>query len=87
MRQRVVVLVGLAAALLVFGGWLTTRGEGGGWVAYAPLSSSINSDGLRPGLHSWVRLLIWLVLIAIWIIVGLFLLRSRIDRNSSAPAE
>ena len=82
MPQRIVVLIGLAAGLFFFGDWLTTRGESVGWVAYAPLSNSINSDGIRPGLHPWVRLLIWLVLIAIWVVVGLLLLRSGTERNA-----
>ena len=78
-RQRVVVLVGLGAALFFFGGWLTTRGQGGsGWVAYAPLSHTIDASDLPgPGLHPWVRLLIWLALIAVWVMVGALLMRTR----------
>ena len=43
----------LGAALFFFGSWLTTRWQGGsGWVAYAPLSNTINASDLPgPGLH------------------------------------
>lgn len=88
-RQRVVVVVGTGAALLFFGSWLTTRGQGGsGWVAYAPLSDTINATDLpAPGFHPWVRLLIWLALIAIWVAVGVVLLRTRSPEDSSGSAD
>ena len=82
-RQRIVVVIGLAAGLYLFGSWLTIRGEiGSGWVAYAPLSES-NSPEFSGGLHSSVRLLIWLVLIALWAGAGVLLLRSRSTEDSS----
>ena len=88
-RQRVVVVIGIGAALFFFGSWLTTRGQGGsGWVAYAPLSNTINASDLPgPGLHPWVRLLIWLALIAIWVVAGVVLLRTRSPEDSSGPAD
>jgi len=88
-RQRVVVVVGTGAALFFFGSWLTTRGQGGtGWVAYAPLSGAINASDLPgPGLHPWVRLFIWLALIAIWVVVGVVLLRTRSPGDSSGSAD
>ena len=86
-QQRIVIVIGLGIALYFFGGWVTTRGEAGsGWVAYAPLSNAVNTADLPgPGLHSWVRLLIWFVLTAIWVVVGVLLLRSRPDRDPSSP--
>ena len=76
-RQRIVAVIGLGAGLYFFGSWATTRGEvGSPWVAYAPLSEN-NSPEFAGGLHASVRLLIWLVLIAIWAGVGVLLLRSR----------
>jgi heme/copper-type cytochrome/quinol oxidase subunit 1 len=88
-RQRAVVVVGIGAGLFFFGSWATTRGQGGsGWVAYAPLSNTINASDLPgPGLHPWVRLLIWLALIAVWVVVGVVLLRSRSPRGSSGPVD
>ena len=84
-RQRVVVVIGTGAGLFFFGSWLTTRGQGGsGWVAYAPLSNTVNAAGpAGPGLHPWVRLLVWLALVAVWVVVGVVLLRSR--RPEDAP--
>ena len=76
--QRVVVVVGLGVALYFFGGWITTRGTGAqyGWVAYAPLSNTYNTPNVFGGFHSWVRLVIWLLLILVWVVVSVFLLRS-----------
>ncbi len=88
-RQRVVVVVGIGAALFFIGDWLTTRGQGGsGWVAYAPLSNTINASDLPgPGFHPWVRLLIWLGLIAVWVVVGAVLLRTRTQEDVPASAD
>jgi len=88
-QQRVVIVIGLGVGLYCFGGWVTTRGgSGSGWVAYAPLSNTINASDLPgPGLHPWVRLLIWLALIAVWVVVGVVLLRSRSPRGSSGPVD
>lgn len=78
--QRIVIVVGLGVALYFAGGWITTRGSGAqyGWVAYAPLSNTYNTPNLG-GFHPWVRLVIWLVLIAVWVMASAFLLRSRSD--------
>lgn len=87
--QRAVAIVGFGAGLLFFGRWLTARGEGKpGWVAYAPLSRAANtSELLGPGLHPWVRLVIWLALVAVWVVVGVVFLRSRRAEDSSGPAD
>lgn len=73
--QRVVIVVGLAVALYAFGEWLTGLGSNlnVGWVAYAPLGSQSNITGLHP----WVRLVIWIILIALWVGASLRLLRSK----------
>ncbi len=72
--QKLVVVVGLGLALYFFGGWATTLNTFSGWVAYAPLSSTVNVPG--GGLHPWVRLVIWLVLILVWVLASVALLRS-----------
>ncbi|MGA3146967.1 MAG: hypothetical protein ABSF33_05760 [Acidimicrobiales bacterium] len=76
--QRIVILIGLGVALSFFGDWATTRGQtASGWVAYAPLSRTVNPGDLAgSGLHPWVQLVIWLALTLIWILVALFLLRT-----------
>ena len=78
-------MVGLGAALYVLGQWLTQLGSAlpYGWVAYAPLSNQYGPDGLHP----WVRLLIWLVLIAAWVALSLTLLRTELSDHGSASTE
>ena len=71
--QRVVIVIGLAAGLFAIGTWVTRLGSRVRWVAYAPLSHP--SHGLAGGMHPWVRLLIWLVLIAAWTVASVALLR------------
>ena len=63
--QSIVVVIGLGLALFILGDWLTALGSHPltGWVGYAPLSTG-NPFG---GFHPWVRLIIWLLLIAVWV--------------------
>jgi hypothetical protein len=85
LRQRIVVVIGLAAALYVFGSWATTRGGLYGWVAYAPLSNAVNvANG---GLHPWVRLVIWLALILAWVLLSVALLGSSSDSSSGSQSK
>jgi heme/copper-type cytochrome/quinol oxidase subunit 1 len=87
MRQRVVVVIGFAAGLYFFGSWITSRvGTATGWTSYAPLSiGQANPPG--PGLHPWVRLIIWLALILIWVLSSVFLLRSPRPSRAENPTE
>ena len=81
-------MVGLGVALYVFGGWITTRGgPGSGWVAYAPLSTTPDAPDGIVGLHPWVRLLIWLALVLIWVIASVLLLRSRSGPDRGGTGE
>jgi len=80
-RQRIVVVIGLGIALYFFGGWITTRDTVTGWVAYAPLSNSVNFPGA--GLPPWARLLIWLALILVWMVSSLALLRTAAGSDES----
>jgi hypothetical protein len=72
--QRIVIVVGLGAALYVLGEWLTGLGSDlpTGWIAYAPLSNQFNVTGLQ----SWVRAIIWIALIGVWATASVRLLRS-----------
>jgi hypothetical protein len=84
--QRIVITIGLGLGMYVFGGWITTRGgPGSGWVAYAPLSNTLGPSDAIGGLHPWVRLLIWLALIAVWVMASVWLLRSSSDAGNSGP--
>jgi hypothetical protein len=73
--QAIVVVIGLGLALYILGDWLTALGSHPltGWVGYAPLSTG---DGLG-GFHPWLRLIIWLLLIAVWVRSSTSLLNTR----------
>jgi hypothetical protein len=73
--QRAVIVVGLGVALYMFGLWLTSLGSNlnYGWVAYAPLSDQTNITGLHP----WVRHVIWILLIGVWVLVSVSLLKEK----------
>ncbi|HEV3267401.1 MAG TPA: hypothetical protein VGZ68_03285 [Acidimicrobiales bacterium] len=83
--QRIVAVVGAGLALYFFGAWAMTWGLRGftGWTGYAPLNNTSSStfttstQYLGPGLHPWVRLVIWLILTAVWTGFALVVLRSR----------
>ncbi len=81
--QRVVLVIGLAAALVFVGDYVTSVGTVTGWFAYAPASGT---PLLAPGgLPSWVRLLVWLVLVAVWIAGSLPLMRSPRGAAAGTP--
>jgi hypothetical protein len=76
LAQRIVMVIGLGIGLDVFGQWLVSRWAGSyGWVAYAPLSRAVYPP--VGGLHPWVRMVVWLVLTAVWVLASVSLLRSR----------
>ena len=81
--QRVVVVVAFGLALATVGGYLVSLGSGPafGWTGYAPLASQLY--GLGSGLKSWLRLIIWLVLIGVWALGSLRLLRPSPDKAAS----
>ena len=82
--QRIVVVAGAGIALYFFGAWAMTWGTRGftGWTGYAPLqnknslSFTTSTDYLGLGLHPWIRLVIWLILAAVWVGFSLVTLRS-----------
>ena len=85
--QRVVLVIGLAAALVVIAGFITTAGAVTvtGWTGYAPLSVS-NQPFLVPGgLPPYARLLVWLVVVVIRVAGSLPLMRSRPGTPADAP--
>jgi hypothetical protein len=73
--QRVVVVIALGLALGTVGSYLVSLGSGfpSGWTA--PLTSGGGFYGLGGGLHSWLRLIIWLVLIGLWAVASVRVLR------------
>ena len=63
--QRVVVVVALGLALYLLGAWLTSLGS------HLPLGSvtytNMSTSDLVGGFYPWVRLTIWMFLIAVWV--------------------
>jgi heme/copper-type cytochrome/quinol oxidase subunit 1 len=82
--QRVVAVVALGLALAVAGSYLVSLGGGprSGWYAYAPLASSLDAPGT--GLPGWLRLIIWLALIAVWALASIRVLRPA---SGQAPTD
>jgi hypothetical protein len=74
--QRIVVVVGSGVGVYLLGLWITSLGSHffTGWVAFAPSSSTFLPN--QGGLHPWVQLVIWLILICLWTGSSLFLLRN-----------
>ena len=86
--QRIVIVVGLGVVLYFFGAWVTTRGTGAtGWVGYAPLTNPYTTPNAFGGLHTWVRLVIWLFLALVWVVASVVLLRTPPTPNDSADTE
>jgi hypothetical protein len=81
--QRVVVVVAFGLALGTVGSYLVSLGSGVafGWYGYAPLTSQFY--GLGRGLHPWLRLIIWLVLIGLWALGSLRVLRASSEHAGS----
>lgn len=73
--QCAVIIVGLGAVLYTFGLWFTGLDTklNYGWVAYSPLSNRFDTTGLHP----WLRLLIWIVLIVLWVVASATLLKEQ----------
>jgi branched-subunit amino acid ABC-type transport system permease component len=81
-HQRVALVVALGIALYFAGAWLAGLGSRSnfGWVGYAPLSNTaFENTAFEGGLHPWVRLIIWLLLTALWAGLSLVLLRTRAE--------
>jgi heme/copper-type cytochrome/quinol oxidase subunit 1 len=80
--QRVVVVVALGLSLGVVGSYLVNLGTGlrSGWYAYSPLTATIQAPGT--GLPSWLRLIVWLVLIGLWALASIRVLRSPADEGA-----
>jgi hypothetical protein len=85
--QRVVVVIAFGLALGTLGGYLVNIGNPlvSGWVAYSPLSAGEFVPAT--GLHEWLRVITWLVLIGVWALGSIRVLRqSSGDAASAAPA-
>ncbi|HEY2639278.1 MAG TPA: hypothetical protein VGI66_05280 [Streptosporangiaceae bacterium] len=82
--QRAVVVIALGLALGAVGSYLASLGQGGiafGWYGYSPLTSAANAPGR--GLTGWLRLIIWLVLIGLWVLGSVRVLRPSSEKAES----
>ena len=77
LAQRLVIVVGLGAALIAVGDFITGLGGGfpSGWTGYAPMPRMLVP--FSTGMSAGPRLAVWLVLTALWVAVSLFILRER----------
>jgi heme/copper-type cytochrome/quinol oxidase subunit 1 len=77
--QRVVIVIGLGAGLCVLGDWVTTLGTHPltGWTGYAPLRSGRDIGEVHP----WLRALVWLVVIATWVVGSVVVLSTEHSRD------
>jgi hypothetical protein len=80
--QRVVVVIALGLALWAVGGSLVSLGSGSG---FGVTGIFIAGGGFAPsgGLHTWLRLIIWLVLIGVWALGSVRVLRPTSENASS----
>lgn len=76
LAQRIVLVIGLALALLTLGIYVVSIGNptgNFGWFGYAPLTSRILVED--PALAPWQQLLIWLGLVGLWTAVSIVVLK------------
>ncbi len=85
LAQRLVIVVGLGAALIAVGDFITGLGSGfqSGWTGYAPMPRMLVP--FTAGMSAGPRLAVWLVLTALWAAVSLFIVRERPAVAASAP--
>lgn len=85
--QRIVLVIAIGLAIGTAGSYLVNLGSGlaTGWYAYAPLTNGVL---FAPrGLHAWLRVIIWLVLIGAWALGSIRVLApSSGDAPSPVPA-
>jgi len=68
LAQRVIVVVGLGLALYAVANWVASIGSHPltGWTAFAPLGQTVAMP-YEGGFHPWVRLVIFLVFLLVWV--------------------
>jgi hypothetical protein len=83
--QKAVLVIGVGMGLYLLGQWFIGLWEGDsfGWVAYAPLSQATPPVA---ALSTWVRLLVWLALTAIWVLISLGILSTRNDSSATGDS-
>ncbi len=84
LAQRLVIVVGLGAALIALGDFITGLGGGfpSGWAGY-PMPRVLVP--FATGMSAGPRLAVWLVLTALWMALSLFIVRERPAVAAGAP--
>jgi hypothetical protein len=78
LAQRVVLVIGLGAALAAAGSWATASAVGTpGWYAYAPLTNLVFPP--PAGLPGWEQAVLWLLLAGAWAAASWRLLGRRLS--------
>jgi Zn-dependent protease with chaperone function len=87
LAPRIVIVIGLALALMALGTYLVSLGNPAanfGWFGYAPLTrSTFVPEG--SGLSAWQQTLIWIALILVWTVASLVILKR--PRSNEAQAD
>ena len=76
LAQRIVLVIGLALALLILGTYVVSIGNptgNFGWFGYAPPARRILVEDTT--LAPWQQLLIWLGLVALWTTASIVVLK------------
>jgi heme/copper-type cytochrome/quinol oxidase subunit 1 len=82
--QRIVVVIAFGLAIATLGSFLVNIGSAAsGWYAYSPLTNALYAPR---GLHPWLRLIIWLVLIGVWALGSIGVLRAS-PGDASSPGQ
>jgi len=82
MAQRVVVVIALGLAIWSVGTYVVGLGSAlSGWYAYSPLTAAPHLPST--GLHGWLRVIIWLVLIGGWALASVRVLRPASQNAAS----
>jgi hypothetical protein len=79
--QQMVMVIGAGIALWFLGSFISQLGVPSefGWVAYAPLSGAVH--GPRADLTDAEQLLVWLGLIALWMLLSVLVFRTKSDNE------
>lgn len=73
--QRIILTVAPGLALAAFGAYVTTLGNGGTWIGYAPTAGDVSLGPSVSDLSPWQELLVWLGLIIFWALISLAIWR------------
>ncbi len=81
--QRVVVVIALGFALIFLGAWITSIGS---HLPYGSVTyTNVGAPHMVGGFHPWVRTIIWMFLVAVWVSISILLLQGRSFNHRGRP--